>query len=90
MIKVTAVDSKELSSSKTFDVEVNSPKSLINATLVTMKNSVGRIEAQTAEFDLFSQQSIKSILGVDNATKEITKIETRFNASRKQKQITIR
>lgn len=81
LIKVTAVDSKELSSSKTFDVEVNSPKSLINATLVTMKNSVGRIEAQTAEFDLFSQQSIKSILGVDNATKEITKIETRFNAA---------
>ena len=80
-ITITATDSKGMKSTKYFDIEVSSPKDLINASLTITKNNLNRIKTQTSGLSLFSQQSINSILEVDNVTREIAKVENSFNAA---------
>ena len=80
-ITLTVTDTKDLSSLKTFDINVTSPKNLINNTLVKMKNNLDKIKNQTAIFDVFSQKSINSVLGIENTTQEVKTLETRFNSA---------
>ncbi|HEA46657.1 MAG TPA: PKD domain-containing protein [Candidatus Pacearchaeota archaeon] len=78
---VTAVDNGSFSSSRTFVINVSSPKNLINRTLKSTKENIDRIKTQILSFDLFTQQSIDSALGLDSAESEIERLEELFKNS---------
>ncbi|MBS3086481.1 PKD domain-containing protein [Candidatus Pacearchaeota archaeon] len=80
-ITLTVTDTRNLSSSKTFNISVRSPKNLINTTIIKTKDNLDRINTQMANFDVFSQESIDSVLRIENTTQEIATLETRFNSA---------
>ncbi len=80
-ITVNVVDTRGMSSTKAFNIVVVSPKNLINATLVKIKENTNKIGTQTSGFDMFSQESINSILEIQNVTQQVANLETRFNAA---------
>ena len=83
-ITLTVTDTRDLSSSKTFDINVSSPKGLINTTLVKTRTNLDRIKTQTTNFDVFSQESINSVLSIDNTTQELAILETSYNSAQSE------
>lgn len=76
---VSVTDSRNFTSSKTFEVNVSSPKDLINNTITKMKNDIGNLKVQVNDFDLFVQESLNSILNIDNVSAELNRLETSYN-----------
>jgi len=65
-LSVTATDSLNRSSSGTFQINVSSPKEIINSTLAKKFSDLDRISLQVQEFDLFYQEQINSALDIES------------------------
>jgi len=80
-LMITVTDIRNLSSTKTFDVNVSSPANLINESIVKVKTNLDNLKTQTENFSTFSQESINSILNIENITQQATSIEKKFNSA---------
>lgn len=79
-LTITVTDSSQSSSSKEFEIDVGSPKIIINSLLGKMLTNLNNLKAQINEFDSFYQDSLKSILDLEFFESELEKIQT-SNAS---------
>lgn len=79
-LKVTTVDVRDLSSSKTFQVNVTSPRDLINSTLIKMRKDIANINIDIENFSPFTQQGIKDVLKIEESLSEIDRLEAAFNS----------
>ena len=75
-LTITVTDSSQSSSSKEFEIDVGSPKEIINILLAQMLTNLNNIKEQINEFSLFSQNSLKSILDLESFESELEKIQT--------------
>jgi len=80
-LTVTVVDSKDLSSSKTFDVEVDSAKSLIGSTILNLNKNIANVQNQTKFFDLFSQESLNTALNTTGIQQKIDLLDQNFKSA---------
>ena len=77
-ITVTAIDSSQRSSSKTFNISVTSPEEKINSTLYEMLNNLANIKTQIERFDLASQERLKTFLDIENTEAILTELQRNF------------
>jgi len=80
-LKVSATDIKDLSSSKTFEINVTSPKELISTTLDKMDKNIEKINSFTSVLPLFQKTAINSVLKVENISSQLKRLEQEYNSA---------
>ncbi len=73
VIKVT--DTKNLSSSKTFDVRVETPKDAVNSVLSEKLNNLENVNSQITEFPAYHKQVISEILGLKEIEENLSDLQ---------------
>ncbi len=79
-LKITVTDSNQRSSYRVFEISVGSPEDIINRLLTKMQEDLTNVKAQINAFNSFLQDSLKSILDIDELDEKLTTIY-RANAS---------
>ncbi len=74
-LKVIIKDINNLSSSKTFEINVTSPSAFINDTLIKMNADLANVKKQINTYDLFYQTSLNEILNTTNMSARIKALE---------------
>jgi len=77
-LTVTVKDTRGFSSSKTFEINVDSPKNLINTTLIDYENKLEIIKNYTQSRAFFQEKSINDILKIDNASAILEKLKQEY------------
>lgn len=80
-LRVSATDTKGLSSSKTFEINVTSPKELINTTLNKMNKNIEKINSFISVLPLFQKKAINSVLQTENISSQLERLEQEYNAA---------
>ena len=79
---VKATDQRGLSASRTFVINVNSPKDLINSSLFDMERDLSNLETEILTFAPFYQDALNFSLNLNNLKQRIVSIKAAFqNAS---------
>jgi hypothetical protein len=78
LLTITLVDNAGFSSSKTFNITVNSPRDLINETISEMKSNIVKIKGEILGFDTFTRSSLNKVLNINTSESEIERLETAF------------
>ncbi len=79
---INVTNSKNLSSSKTFAINVSAPKDLIATSLKNMEIAVSVLQSQIASFTQFQQSALNASLNLDYINSEINSLNSEFkNAS---------
>ncbi|MBU2615710.1 MAG: hypothetical protein KKC19_01260, partial [Nanoarchaeota archaeon] len=78
-LKITVKDTRGLSSSKTFMINVTSPKELINTTLNKFNLDLNNIKKEITSQSLSSQLILNSVLRISNITEEISLLKNRYS-----------
>ncbi len=78
-LKVSATDTKGLSSSKTFEINVTSPKELISTKLEEIDKNIEEINSFTSALPLFQKTAINSVLKVENISSQLERLEQEYN-----------
>ncbi|MBU2503622.1 MAG: PKD domain-containing protein, partial [Nanoarchaeota archaeon] len=78
-LTVTVTDTRGLSSSKIFQIEVVSPKNWINTTLNELNKNIGKIQTDIQGLSLFEQSSIRSVLDLDNVATNLESIRKEYS-----------
>ncbi|MBU1501246.1 MAG: PKD domain-containing protein [Nanoarchaeota archaeon] len=78
-MKVTVTDTRGLSSSKTFQVSVVSPKNWINKTINELEGNVEGIQKSIQSLSLFEQSSISSVLDLDNIASNVESVKGEYS-----------
>jgi len=78
-VSVTVEDKNGFSSSKTFSIVVKSSVDAVNKSLSEKLELLKKINKQINDFPLFYQDSIKSVLDLDNMESEITEIQKLYD-----------
>ncbi|MEX0920253.1 MAG: PKD domain-containing protein [Candidatus Pacearchaeota archaeon] len=81
-LELSVTDTRGLSSSGTFEIEVISPKDHINSTLEKMKSNLDRVKGDINAQNSFNQRVLKSVLRVENLSSEIEVLEGRFEEAK--------
>jgi len=79
-LQLTVTDTRGLSSSKTFEISVSSPRDLISATLNKMSTNLQNLRTDIQKKDLFHQTSLNSILRIENISSTLERLEQQFSA----------
>lgn len=77
-VKITITDTKERTSSKTFNVTVGSASAVIPILLQEKRVNLDSVGAQIAEFPLFQQEGLNMILNVSKNKEEIEELNESF------------
>ncbi|MEX2017143.1 MAG: PKD domain-containing protein [Candidatus Pacearchaeota archaeon] len=77
-LSVSIKDFSNITSSRTFQITVTSPKTLINTTIAKMKTNVANIKKQIDSYELFYRASLNSIINTNNLSMEIKILEDRY------------
>lgn len=77
-LTLTVTDTRGLSSSKSFEIEVVSPKDLINSTLDEMSENLENIKSYINIQDSFKQLALESTIGIDDAESELDRLNSEF------------
>lgn len=77
-LMVTVTDNKDLSSIKIFNIEVESPKSLIGSRINVLKKNIENVGNQTSGLSLFAQSSIDTALDTVNVKQNLDTVEQSF------------
>jgi len=80
-LRVSATDFKGMSSSKTFEINVTSPKELIRTNLDKIDKNIERINSFTSGLPLFQKSSINSVLRIENISSQLKRLEQEYNAA---------
>jgi len=80
-LRVSATDFKGMSSSKTFEINVTSPKGLIRTNLDKIDKNIERINSFTSGLPLFQKSSINSVLEIENISSQLKRLEQEYNAA---------
>ena len=79
-LKVT--DTRGLSSSRTFEINVSSPKNLINVTLDEMNKSLNQLKADLQEFRPFYMTGLNDVLKIQDIANEINNLKVKYDNSK--------
>ncbi len=74
-LKVTVKDANQRSSSRVFDIDVGSPKEIINKLLEKMLEDLSNVKEQIKEFPLFFQNSLESNLDIKLSEEKLSEIQ---------------
>jgi len=80
-LKITVTDSKDISSSKIFSINVSSPKNLIEDSLAKLNSNIEKIKEDINKIDLFYKQGIISILDLDSIEENVKVFEKAFDSA---------
>ena len=80
-LTVTVKDTRGFSSSKTFEITVDSPKNLINTTLIDYSNKLGSIREYVQDRPFFQQKSINDILKIENISGILEKLKQEYEVA---------
>lgn len=72
-LKITVTDFNQLDSSKTFKIDVSSPKQAINTTLKKKLEDLSRVDLQIKQFKF--EQNLKLVLNFDTLDNDLNKIQ---------------
>jgi PKD repeat protein len=81
LLKASIKDINNITSSKTFEVNVSSPKDLISNLLTEMKDNLDNIQNQINTYDLFYRARLNELINVNNLSLKIKAIEEQYNSS---------
>tara|TARA_Y100000310_G_scaffold24394_1_gene23439 strand:- start:7540 stop:10179 length:2640 start_codon:yes stop_codon:yes gene_type:complete len=76
-LKITARDSNDLSSSKTFNINVKTPKEAINSVLKKKFDNLNSVTKKIQDLPQFYQTSLNEILNLTELEDEITSLQKR-------------
>lgn len=74
-LKVSITDSSKRSSSKVFNINVESPKKAVNLVLSEEENNFNNINEEIKDYDKFYQEVIKKSLNLSDIERELKKIK---------------
>ncbi|MFH1801357.1 MAG: PKD domain-containing protein [archaeon] len=80
-LKITAVDTENRSAHKTFEIEVISPKELINQTLEKMKKDLAGVEEEIKKFSSFEQIQLKKILQTEELNDALKEADRKYRSA---------
>jgi PKD repeat protein len=80
-LQITVTDSRDISSSKNFSINVSSARDLIEDSLASLNLKVEKIKDDISTLDLFHRQGIESVLGLDSIEAKLKAFEKAFNSS---------
>jgi len=80
-LQITVTDTGGFSSSRTFEINVSSPKDTINDRLDKMNINLQNIKTDIQNQDPFHQTSLNSVLRIENISSELERLEQQFNAA---------
>jgi len=80
-LTVTVKDTRGFSSSKTFEVNVDSPKNLINTTLIDYSDKLGSIKEYVQSKPFFQEKSINDILKVENVSSSLERLKQEYESA---------
>lgn len=77
-LKITVTDENGFSDSEVFEINVSSPKELINITLKKMRKNLDNIKIQIVNQISFTQKSLNSALKINLTENELERLEIEF------------
>ncbi|MDP3986837.1 MAG: PKD domain-containing protein [Nanoarchaeota archaeon] len=77
-LKITLTDTRGLNSSRTFNINVTSPRELINSTLGKFTTNLRNIKEDINSQSPTNQKSLNSILRIENITSEIENLKRAY------------
>ncbi|MEX0920912.1 MAG: PKD domain-containing protein [Candidatus Pacearchaeota archaeon] len=80
-LEISVEDTRGFSSSSEFEIIVESPKNLINSTLIKMRKNLESVEKDIEEQSAFDKRSLEAVLNLDNQSSKISNLEQRFNSA---------
>ena len=80
-LTVTVKDTRGFSSSKTFEITVDSPKNLINTTLIDSEKKLEIIKNYTQGKPFFQEKSINDILKIENISSTLEKLKQEYEVA---------
>ena len=80
-LKITITDSLQKSSSKTFNISVDSPAKIINKTLIKMQQDLSKIDLRLKEFNLFEQENLKRVLNLTSMGDKLKEAQRDYKAA---------
>jgi hypothetical protein len=80
-LKILVIDKKNLSSSKTFVINVSSSKDLINSNLNKMKKDISDLEKEISSLEPFYQQALNSSLNLSYASERINSLREEYTSA---------
>ena len=84
-LRVKATDQRNLNGSRTFVINVSSPKDMINESLFSMQRDLSKLKSQMASFSLFDQKILNSSLDLVYLQERINSLKIQYeNASSEQ------
>ena len=87
-LSITLMDNRGISSSQNFEIEVESPKEIINTTLTKNTKNIEEIKIYIQNKSAFQQRSINSVLKIDNISSKIEIIKQRYELSLQETNLT--
>ena len=78
-MKIIVTNSKDISSSKNFSINVSSPKKLIEDTLKKLNSNIKKIKEDINKLDLFYKQGITAVLDLDSIEASLEVFEKAFD-----------
>ena len=78
-LTVGVTDSRGFSSSRIFEINVSSPKNLINATLYNMNRNLENVKAGIQALQPFYRTGLNNVLKIQNMTNELGNLTIRYN-----------
>ena len=80
-LQINVTDTRGLSSSKTFEINVTSPRDLIESTLNKMSANLQNLRTNIQDQELFHQTSLNSVLRIENISSEVERLKQQFSAA---------
>jgi hypothetical protein len=80
-LKIEVEDSAGLKASKSFDIEVKSPKELANSTISNYKGRLSNITSELAAMPSWYGEKIRDMMDVDGLVSELNRLERAYNSA---------
>jgi hypothetical protein len=87
-LRVSVTDNRQLSSSKTFTINVSSPRDLINFTIIDLRASLASIKTGISSLDSFSKSAINASLNLAQVESSLNTLENSYKAATTEAQYT--
>ncbi|MFH1585272.1 MAG: PKD domain-containing protein [archaeon] len=83
-LKVTVINSNKKESSKTFEIEVNSPEEMIKIILDKKQGYLANITLQIGKFDSWDKEKVKEYFKYEGLESSLESLKTRYNKAELQ------
>ena len=80
-LRVRVTDQKQLSSSKVFEINVSSPREMINSSLYDMEKDLSNLEKEISTFSQFYQEALNSSLNLNYTRQKVTDLRTAYQSA---------